>query len=116
MDPLTTALGLIFTVIAVNHIVMRIEWLARIRAVYLAIQSMNAAFALGILVIGIPGTESMPLARYVLSMLFVSRLVMNYNDRQNHRQDERMAQIFAEQERIRAQLAAASAADERDQA
>lgn len=113
MDPLTTALGLMFTVIALNHAVTRIEGLSKIRALYLSVQSLNVSFALGILIVGVPGLESMPLARYILAMLFVFRLVMNYSERQNAMQDDRMAQLYAEQERIREQIAAAEAeADE----
>jgi hypothetical protein len=106
MDPLTTALGLMFVVIALNHAVMRIEGLNKFRALYVAIQCLNVSMAVGILIVGVPGLESLPLARYILSMLFVFRLVMNFNERQNQMQDDKMAKLWAEQERIREQIQA----------
>ena len=47
-----------------------------------------------------------------LSMLFVFRLVMNYSERQTQLQDERMEQLYAEQVRIREQIAAGEAETE----
>lgn len=111
MSPQAAAVAVIFLVIVANQLVMRSNSWER-RPVYLALQALNAALAVGIAVAGVPGFEHAPLYRYALAGVFVFRLVWNHFQVQSALQEARREELEAERERLLDQIQADEKSDE----
>lgn len=112
MSPLASALGLAFSIVIANQIVMRVERLWRRPVVFWSLQVLNAVLAAAILAFGLPGFEHSGVARFSLGGVFVFRFVWNLHERRSALWEERRQALFEEHERVLALIRDGESADD----
>lgn len=103
MSGQAVAFAVIFGALLGNQAIMRTAVWHR-RPVFLAMQAVNAALAVGIALYGVPGFESAPGYRAALCLVFVFRLVWNGFEARNLAHEAHREALDAERERLLAQI------------
>jgi hypothetical protein len=74
-------LFLVVSALGMNQLVMRLPALYVHDAVFWALEGLLCAFALFLMVRGLPGFHALPVVGWVLSLLFLMHVVQNYRAR-----------------------------------
>jgi fatty acid desaturase len=81
IDPELLALFLVVSALGTNQLVMRAPGLYESTVIFWLLEALLAAFALFLMVRGLPGFHHLPVVAWVIALLFVAHLVQNYRAR-----------------------------------
>lgn len=76
------ALLIVIGAMATNHLVMRVHALRGSPWVFWPLQFANLAVGTGLILLGIPGFEELPVVSWLIALLFFFRVVQNNGMRQ----------------------------------
>lgn len=114
MDLGTTVLFAVVALLALNQVVMRVPALQRRGGVFFTLIGAEILVGAAILVLGLPGLERVPAARWVVGLLFLAHAAQNLNVRTRMLREAGRARSEARQARVEAALAGRADADADD--
>lgn len=82
MTPADLALPVVIGTMAANHLVMRVVALRGHPLAFWPLQVLNLLVGSGLILLGLPGFDTLPIVAWMLALLFFFRVVLNNNERQ----------------------------------
>ena len=82
MTPADLALPVVIGTMAANHLVMRVVALRGHPLAFWPLQVLNLVVGSSLIMLGLPGFDTLPIVAWMLALLFFFRVVLNNNERQ----------------------------------